>query len=261
MFWLTIVFNFSGTSISQLSCSWIFNIFLLPSSFLSKLKLTSVFPHVKKKKTWPYLFIELLCILPLLLTTCVVSTFYHPVTPGVCTPSLHCDCSGQGQRHSYCYTQRPLSRPFFCKFLAAFVTAHHSSRNILFSWLGSPGLWIAPALCPHVPSSSLYSCPPSPVPLKTGIPQCPVLGPLFLFYIYYRAISSLPRCQGLAKNADVFHIYFSNLHLSPGHNSPEPNSQSQLLWLKNLIYQHIQSNFFSWGEGKLSYNCHIVKLP
>ena len=118
----------------------------------------------------------------------------------------------------------------------------------------SPDLahWVSvlPPLWSHVPSSSLYSCPPSPVPLKTGIPQCPVLCSLFLFYIHHGAISSLPRCQGLAKNADVFPIYFSNLHLSPGHDSPEPNSQSQLLWLKNLIYPHIQRNFFFWGGGE-----------
>lgn len=45
--------------------------FLLPSSFLSKLELASVFPMLKKKKnvSWPYLFIELLCISLFLLTT------------------------------------------------------------------------------------------------------------------------------------------------------------------------------------------------
>lgn len=45
--------------------------FLLSSSFLSKLELASGFPMLKKKKnlSWPYLFIELLCISLFLLIT------------------------------------------------------------------------------------------------------------------------------------------------------------------------------------------------
>lgn len=182
--------------------------------------------------------------------TVLCPLFYHPVTPGVFTlqPALWLFWP----RSKAFLLLHPVatSQTLFLWILGSVRHCPSLLRNILFSWRGSLGLCIAPPSCPHVPSSSLYSCPPSPVPLKTGIPQCPVLGSLFLFYIHHGAISSLPRCQGLAKNADVFPIYFSNLHLSPGHNSPEPNSQSQLLWLKNLIYQHIQSNFFSWGGGE-----------
>lgn len=54
-------------------------------------------------------------------------------------------------------------------------------------------------------------------------------------------------------------ISISPTYISPlRHQSPERNSQPQLLRLRNLVYLLFRVAF---SQRKQSYNCHIVKMP